>query len=117
MAVLHNHIGVTEPWVERSKVKGQRSYTLVVLKSIPFESLGTRFFPSNMASSTTPGPTHKWRGREEGKEGGGREERREGGREREEGKEGQRGREGEGDGGRGERGKEGSKKGRRGRAG
>ena len=24
MAVLHNHIGVTEPWVERSKVKGQR---------------------------------------------------------------------------------------------
>ena len=99
MAVLHNHIGVTEPWVERSKVKGQRSYTLVVLKSIPFESLGTRFFPSNMASSTTPGPTHKWRGREEGKEGGGREERREGGREREEGREGEgreEGREGEG---------------------
>ena len=70
-------------------MKGQRSYTLVVLKSIPFESLGTRFFPSNMASSTTPGPTHKWRGREEGKEGGGREERREGGREREEGREGE----------------------------
>ena len=67
---------------ERSKVKGQRSHTLVLLKSIPFESLGTRFFPSNMANSTTPGPTRMWRGREEGKEGG-REREKEEGRERE----------------------------------
>ena len=74
------------------------------MKNIPFESLGTRFLPCNMASSTTPGPTRMWRGREEGKEGG---------REREEGRE----REREGEGGRGERGREGSKKGRRGRAG
>ena len=95
MAILHNHIGVTEPWVERSKVKGQRSHTLVVLKSIPFESLGTRFFPCNMASSTTPGPTRVWRGREEGKEGGReREEGREGERRKERSKEGRRGRTG-----------------------
>ena len=69
-------------------MKGQRSHTLVLLKSIPFESLGTRFFPSNMASSTTPGPTRMWRGREEGKEGG---REREEGRERGEKKGGEKG--------------------------
>ena len=67
---------------------------MVVLKSIPFESLGTRFLPCNMASSTTPGPTRMWRGREEGKEGErDREEGREKG-EREGGK--QEGEKGEG---------------------
>ena len=88
MAVLHNHIGVTEPWVERSKVI--HIGVVAVLKNIPFESLGTRFLPCNMASSTTPGPTRMWRGREEGKEGG---RERKAGRGERKGREGQRGRE------------------------